>query len=78
MTGGVPSELPSGAFRFRVDRKVGEGATGTVLKATDLATGRTIALKVGHGARERQTLADEAELLALIDSRESPPSWTPV
>ncbi len=27
-----------------------------------------MALKVGHGARERQALADEAELLALVDS----------
>jgi serine/threonine-protein kinase PknK len=68
MMRGAPSELPSGAFRFRVDRQIGEGATGTVLRATDLATGRTAALKVGHGARERQTLADEAELLALVDS----------
>jgi serine/threonine-protein kinase PknK len=63
-----PSELSSVDFSFDLVERVGRGATATVWKARERETGRLVALKVGHGQNERRLLADEAELLALVDS----------
>jgi transcriptional regulator with GAF, ATPase, and Fis domain len=59
--------LPERVGRYRVERVVGRGATGTVVLATD-ENGARLALKIGHGAREQHLLADEAELLALAET----------
>ena len=46
--------------RFDLHEKVGEGATGTVVRATDRRTGETVAVKILHQAGiERERLARE-------------------
>ncbi|HVW29197.1 MAG TPA: protein kinase, partial [Polyangiaceae bacterium] len=65
---GAPSQLPAGAFPYDLAEPLGRGASAAVYRARDLRTGARVALKVGHDARVRQLLADEAELLVFADS----------
>lgn len=65
----MPSELTSFGWQFRPDRPIGRGSSATVFRATSPRREGDVALKIGHGAAERQRLADEAELIALSESR---------
>jgi len=50
--------------RFDLHEKVGEGATGTVVRATDRQTGEIVAVKILHQAGiERERLAREIEAI---------------
>lgn len=68
----MPSANTVAGNRFAIDGKIGEGATGEVMRATDLRLNRQVALKVLH-AHMLPTHAGlarahrEAELLARID-----------
>ena len=62
-----PSQLPGRPFRFEVAARIGRGATATVFRARDVEGGGWVALKVGHDENTRRLLAEEAELLALVD-----------
>ncbi len=56
--------------RYRVVRVIGEGGMGTVYQIERLADGKTLALKVLHGARsgaELARLAREAEIASRVD-----------
>jgi serine/threonine-protein kinase len=52
--------------RYRRVRRLGQGGTGTVYAAADTLLGRTVALKVLHGAIESDLLHREAQSLARL------------
>lgn len=57
MTEDVDPRIGTTLGRFRIDDRLGDGATGTVYKATELTLNRPVALKVVHSrlARDRAT-----------------------
>jgi len=59
--------LASSNFAFQIGERAGRGASASVYRATERATGRAVALKVGRERAEASRLADEAELLAFVD-----------
>lgn len=73
------------AGNYRLDAVVGSGATGTVWKATDLALGRTVALKVLHADLGKdpdlqERFKREARLLASLEHPAIVPiyTWLPI
>ncbi len=61
-----------GQGRYQLDSLLGEGGMGTVYKATDLALGRTVALKLLHQeltehSTARRRMVQEARILANLD-----------
>ncbi len=65
---GPPSELSPGRFRFKIDAKIGQGASATVFRATDVDSNAPVAIKVGLDENEAARLAEEAALIALSDA----------
>lgn len=61
----LPNE-PQG--RFLVHERLGRGATSTVYRGSDLATGRPVAIKVAEGPAEKDAsrILDEARVLASL------------
>ncbi len=73
--GGTTQDLQSGTRigRYDLGRLLGEGGMGKVFQATDIATGRVVALKVlhAHWSRDEEALARfyrEARLLSRLSS----------
>lgn len=62
-----PPELTLPSGRVALGAEAGRGATAVVFRATRVADGSPVALKVGTGAGSRAQLAAEAETLAFVD-----------
>ena len=60
-------EAPEG--RFLVHKLLGRGATATVFRGTDVLSGRSVAIKVAEGPRDKDAsrIHDEARVLASLE-----------
>jgi transcriptional regulator with GAF, ATPase, and Fis domain/serine/threonine protein kinase len=58
----------AGSFPFQLGAVLGQGSSSSVVEGRAFAGGGRVALKIGNAEGERARLADEGELLALVDS----------
>lgn len=60
-------QLPTTLGRFRLDREIGKGSTGTVYRSVSLETGATVAVKLLHDPQASQVASFKAETRRVAD-----------